>query len=63
MKTNGPENNPVSPGIPLQNEGLLQVNIRGKMVMKMKRPEETKDEVDQSTVDFLLKIHESKTPE
>ena len=63
MKTDGPGIISVSPGVPLQNEGLLQVNIRGKMVMKMKRPEESKDEVDQSTVDFLPKILRTKTPE
>jgi hypothetical protein len=28
------------------NEGLLQINIRGKIAMRMKRPEECKEDID-----------------
>lgn len=30
--------------------------------MKMKRPEDCKDDIDQNTVDFLLKILRSESP-
>ena len=63
MKTDGAGINSASPGVGGQNEALLQINIRGKMVMKLKKQEDGKDEVDQTTVNFLLKILRSKTPE